>query len=109
MASSFHSQLSGMNHELLNVNESMGSMDSSIFDGVNFDHMLGNENPQLLHPGMYQHPTSIQGSEGLPETSQAASTHPQLRDVNMHPGQASQHQTQQHEQLQQEAQQQQHQ
>lgn len=110
MASSFHSQLSGMNHELLNVNSSMAAMDSSIFDGVNFEHMIGNDSSQLLPPGMYQHSASIQGSEGLTEIPQPASmSHSQLLDVNMNQAQAAQHQAQQHEQLRQEAHQQQHQ
>lgn len=103
-----------MEHGLsLDVTQSMGSIDASIFDGVNFEHMIGNANSQLLPSGMYQHPASMQGTEGLTEMSQATSmSHgvPQLIDVNMHQRQASQHQTQQQEQLQQqEAQQQQHQ
>lgn len=85
----------------------MGAMDHSIFDGVNFEHMIGNAGSELLPPGMYQHP------DGLTEMPQATSmSHgvPQLLDVNMHQRQASQHQSQQQEQLQQqEAQQTQHQ
>lgn len=110
MTSSFHSQFSGLDHELsLNMNQSMTAMDPSMFDSVNFDHMIGNTNPHLISAGMFQHPPLSQGTEGLAEMAQAVPPPhgtAQLLDVTMHQQQPSQQQSQQHSQLQlQEAQQ----
>jgi hypothetical protein len=81
-----------MDHELSLGNQTMVHMDPSMFDNVNFEHMMASD-PQLLGSNMFQHPPLGRGPE-VPEMLQA-----------LPPPQAPQMQNQQlqlqHEQLQQ--------
>jgi hypothetical protein len=80
-----------MDHELSLGNQPMVHMDPSMFDNVNFEHMMASDQ-QLLGSNMFQHPPLGRGPE-MPEILQA-----------LPPPQAPQMQTQQlqmHEQLQQ--------
>lgn len=58
-----------MDHELSLGNQPMVHMDPSMFDNVNFEHMMASD-PQLLASNMFQHPPLGRGPE-MPEMLQA--------------------------------------
>lgn len=83
-----------MDHELsLDVNQPMVHMDPSMFDNVNFEHIMSGD-PQLLGSNMFQHPPTSRGPE-MPEM------HPALPPSQAPQLTANQQFQLQHEQLQQ--------